>query len=112
MPTSKSGSSGTRTTAKSTTSRKSSASSRVRSNGRLVIVESPAKARTIERYLGGGYDVVASMGHIRDLPKSTMGVDLEHDFTPKYTVPRDKSKLVKELKESVGRASELILATD
>jgi DNA topoisomerase-1 len=112
MPTSKSGSSGTRTTAKSTTSRKSSASSRLRPNGRLVIVESPAKARTIERYLGAGYDVVASMGHIRDLPKSTMGVDLEHDFTPKYTVPRDKSKLVKELKESVGRATELILATD
>ncbi|MBR4157599.1 MAG: hypothetical protein IKR07_01635, partial [Oscillospiraceae bacterium] len=48
----------------------------------LVIVESPAKARTIEKYLGSGYRVTASMGHLRDLPKSTMGVDLEHDFTP------------------------------
>ena len=61
---------------------------------------------------GSGYAVTASMGHIRDLPKSTMGVDLEHDFTPKYTIPRDKSKLVKDLKERVGSANEVILATD
>jgi len=112
MPTSKTGSSGTQTTRKTTTKAKRSATSRAKSNGRLVIVESPAKARTIERYLGSGYSVTASMGHIRDLPKSTMGVDLEHDFTPKYTIPRDKSKLVKELKESVEHANELILATD
>ena len=109
MPTSKSGGSGTRSTVKLKPKAKRAPA---KSNGRLVIVESPAKARTIERYLGSGYSVTASMGHIRDLPKSTMGVDLEHDFTPKYTIPRDKSKLVKELKESVGRASELILATD
>ena len=50
----------------------------------LVIVESPAKAKTIEKYLGGGYKVVASMGHLRDLPRSKLGVDIEHDFTPEY----------------------------
>ena len=50
----------------------------------LVIVESPAKAKTIKKYLGSGYEVIASMGHIRDLPKSKMGVDKEHDFEPKY----------------------------
>jgi DNA topoisomerase I len=110
MPTSKTGGSGTRTTRKPAS--KAKRASPVKSDGRLVIVESPAKARTIERYLGRGYSVTASMGHIRDLPKSTMGVDLEHDFTPKYTVPRDKSKLVKALKESVGLATEVILATD
>jgi DNA topoisomerase I len=80
--------------------------------GRLVIVESPAKAKTIGRYLGRGYTVKASMGHIRDLPKSTLGVDVDADFTPKYLVPRDKLKTVKELKESVAAAREIILATD
>src|SRR5215207_9926594 len=59
--------------------------------GKLVIVESPAKARSIGRYLGAGYTVKASMGHIRDLPKSTMGVDVTSDFEPKYLIPRDKS---------------------
>ena len=112
MPTSKTGGSSTRTMSKTSTGKKRAPSTKAKSNGRLVIVESPAKARTIERYLGGDYSVTASMGHIRDLPKSTMGVDLEHGFSPKYTIPRDKSKLVKELKESVGRASEVILATD
>jgi DNA topoisomerase-1 len=77
-----------------------------------VIVESPAKARTIGKYLGGGYTVKASMGHVRDLPKSTLGVDVDADFTPTYLVPRDKSKLVKELKESVQNAREIYLATD
>ncbi|MDQ3524396.1 MAG: toprim domain-containing protein, partial [Chloroflexota bacterium] len=60
--------------------------------GKLVIVESPAKARTIEKYLGRGFKVKASMGHIRDLPKSKLGVDVDHDFTPQYLIPRDKSK--------------------
>jgi DNA topoisomerase-1 len=78
----------------------------------LVIVESPAKAKTIGRYLGSGYTVKASMGHVRDLPKSTMGVSAENDFEPKYLIPRDKNKLVKELKESVANAREVILATD
>ena len=80
--------------------------------GRLVIVESPAKAKTISKYLGRGYTVKASMGHIRDLPKSSLGVDVDDGFTPTYLVPRDKSKIVKELKESVERAQEVILATD
>ncbi|CAN5802142.1 hypothetical protein BH23CHL2_BH23CHL2_20510 [soil metagenome] len=79
---------------------------------RLVIVESPAKARTIGRYLGRAYDVQASMGHVRDLPKSTMGVDTEHEFEPKYLIPRDKSARVKELRKLVKNARELILATD
>ena len=81
-------------------------------SGRLVIVESPAKAKTISKYLGRGYTVKASMGHIRDLPKSTLGVDVTDDFTPKYLVPRDKVKTVKDLKESVNAAREVILATD
>jgi DNA topoisomerase-1 len=80
--------------------------------GRLVIVESPAKARTIGKYLGSGYTVKASMGHVRDLPKSTLGVDVDDNFAPTYLVPRDKSKLIKELKESVQKAREVYLATD
>ncbi|MDQ3227394.1 MAG: type I DNA topoisomerase [Chloroflexota bacterium] len=75
-------------------------------------MESPAKARTIGRYLGAGYTVKASMGHVRDLPKSTLGVDVDDNFTPTYLVPRDKSKLIKELKESVQKAREVYLATD
>ncbi|MEA2584361.1 MAG: topoisomerase [Thermomicrobiales bacterium] len=81
-------------------------------SGKLVIVESPAKAKTIGKYLGRGYTVKASMGHIRDLPKSTLGVEVEDNFAPKYLVPRDKVKVVKELKESVLHAREVILATD
>src|SRR5919112_306221 len=80
--------------------------------GRLVIVESPAKARTIGKYLGSGYTVKASMGHVRDLPKSTLGVDIDGNFAPTYLVPRDKTKLIKELKESVQKAREVYLATD
>ncbi|MBA3450597.1 MAG: type I DNA topoisomerase [Chloroflexia bacterium] len=80
--------------------------------GRLVIVESPAKARTIGKYLGSGYTVKASMGHVRDLPKSTLGVDVEDNFAPTYLVPRDKSKLIKDLKDSVQKAREVYLATD
>jgi DNA topoisomerase-1 len=79
---------------------------------KLVIVESPAKARTIGKYLGRAYSVKASMGHIRDLPKSKLGVDVEHDFVPQYLIPRDKSKTVKDLKASVQSAREVYLATD
>lgn len=78
----------------------------------LVIVESPAKARTLGRILGNSYSIKASVGHIRDLPKSQLGVDIEHDFTPKYVVPRLKSKLVKELKEAAKSATTVYLATD
>src|SRR5215211_3428757 len=96
-----------RAAAKSSTSSpktKSSIAAPGPGRGRLVIVESPAKARTIGKYLGSGYTVKASMGHVRDLPKSTLGVDVDDDFAPTYLVPRDKTKLIKELKESVQKA--------
>ncbi len=78
----------------------------------LVIVESPAKARTLARILGSSYSLKASLGHIRDLPKSQLGVDVENGFTPQYVVPREKSKMVQELKEAAKDASTVYLATD
>ena len=78
----------------------------------LVIVESPSKAKTIGKYLGPGFTVKASMGHLRDLPKSTMGVDLEHDFTPKYLPVAGKEDLIKELKKEAAKADTVYLATD
>ncbi len=78
----------------------------------LVIVESPSKAKTIGKYLGPDYVVKASMGHLRDLPKSTMGVDLEHDFTPKYLPVAGKEDLIKELKKAAAQADTVYLATD
>ncbi len=78
----------------------------------LVIVESPSKAKTIGKYLGDDYVVKASMGHLRDLPKSTMGVDLEHDFTPHYIPVRGKESLIKELKTDAEKAKTVYLATD
>ena len=78
----------------------------------LVIVESPSKAKTIGRYLGQGYTVKASMGHLRDLPKSKMGVDLEHDFTPQYIPVRGKEELIRELKKEAAKAEIVYLATD
>ena len=102
-----------KTTAKKGASTKKKATSRSRASGaKLVIVESPAKARTLERYLGRGYAVSASMGHVRDLPKSTLGVEVDGDFTPKYLIPRDKRKTVNDLKSMVQGAKEIILATD
>jgi DNA topoisomerase-1 len=80
--------------------------------GKLVIVESPAKARTVGRFLGRGYTVKASVGHVRDLYKSKLSVDVEHDFAPIYYVPRDKKKLVRELQAHVDWAEEVFLATD
>ncbi len=79
---------------------------------RLVIVESPAKARTLANILGKGYDVRASVGHVRDLPKSQLGVDVEHDFEPRYIVPKEKRDVVKALKEAAKGASVVYLATD
>ena len=79
---------------------------------RLVIVESPAKAKTIEKYLGKDYAVRASLGHVRDLPKSKLGVDVDSDFRPQYLVPRDKAKHLKALKNEAQRAREIFLATD
>ncbi|MCL0053201.1 type I DNA topoisomerase, partial [Dehalococcoidales bacterium] len=78
----------------------------------LVIVESPAKARTLSRILGKGYSLKASLGHIRDLPKGELGVDIENGFVPKYVVPRKKSKVVQELKQAANTASTVYLATD
>ena len=78
----------------------------------LVIVESPSKAKTIGRYLGPGYTVKASMGHLRDLPKSTMGVDLEGNFEPKYIPVRGKEELIKELKKASAAVDTVYLATD
>lgn len=78
----------------------------------LVIVESPAKAKTIERYLGKKYKVKASMGHVRDLPKSQMGVDVEHGFEPKYITIRGKGPVLKELKTAAKKAKKIYLAAD
>ncbi len=78
----------------------------------LVIVESPSKAKTIGKYLGPNYTVKASMGHLRDLPKSTMGVDLEHNFAPKYIPVSGKTDLIKDLKKASAEAETVYLATD
>ena len=69
----------------------------------VIIVESPAKARTLKKFLGAKYNVKASMGHIRDLPKKELGIDVEDDFKPKYEISPDKKKIVKELKELVHK---------
>ena len=78
----------------------------------LVIVESPAKAKTIKKYLGKDFEVVASVGHIRDLPKSKLGVDIDHNFEPQYENKREKSALIKELKAQAKKADTVYLATD
>ena len=79
---------------------------------KLVIVESPAKAKTIGKYLGRGYKVTASMGHVRDLPASTLGIDVENGYTPKYITIKGKQKLVKELKAEAKKCDGVLLATD
>ena len=79
---------------------------------KLVIVESPAKAKTIKKYLGSDFDVVASMGHVRDLPENRLSVDVKKDFKPKYEVIKGKEKLVEELKEAADKSDEIFLATD
>lgn len=79
---------------------------------KLVIVESPAKAKTIKKYLGSGYEVVASMGHVRDLPKARLCVDVKNDFAPKYAIIKGKEKLVSELKEAASESDTVYLATD
>ncbi|MGH2366081.1 MAG: type I DNA topoisomerase [Chloroflexota bacterium] len=78
----------------------------------LVVVESPTKARTLEKFLGRDFQVRASLGHVRDLPKSSLGVDVEHDFSPKYLIPLDKRKIVKDLKDLAGHAGQVFIATD
>ena len=78
----------------------------------LVIVESPAKVKTIKKFLGSNYEVMASNGHVRDLPKSQMGVDLEHDFEPKYITIRGKGEILAGLRKEVKKADKIYLATD
>ncbi|MGH7683512.1 MAG: type I DNA topoisomerase, partial [Vulcanimicrobiaceae bacterium] len=78
----------------------------------LIIVESPTKARTIKKFLPGRYAVKASVGHVRDLPKSTLGVDVDHGFTPKYLTIKGKGDIIKELRSAVRTASDVYLATD
>ena len=103
----------TKTTAKQVAT-KSSNGKKVRSgNGKpLVIVESPAKARTIGKFLGDGYQVLASVGHVRDLLKSQLSVDVENDFTPKYRVPNEKKELVSEITATAAHSKKVYLATD
>lgn len=78
----------------------------------LVIVESPAKAKTIKKFLGANYEVIASNGHVRDLPKSTMGIDIANDYEPKYITIRGKGDLLAELRKAVKKADKIYLATD
>ncbi|GIW61986.1 MAG: DNA topoisomerase 1 [Patescibacteria group bacterium] len=78
----------------------------------LVIVESPTKARTISRYLGNGYEIKFSMGHIMDLPKNRLGVDIEHNFTPQYEIISGKKQIISELKSAAKKADKVYLATD
>ncbi|EKD43217.1 MAG: hypothetical protein ACD_72C00406G0001 [uncultured bacterium] len=78
----------------------------------LVIVESPAKAKTISKFLGKNFVVKSSFGHVRDLPKSKMGIDIEHNFEPQYINSRDKSKVIKELKEAAKKNKDILFATD
>src|SRR5688572_2177426 len=79
---------------------------------KLVIVESPAKAKTIQKYLGGDFIVKSSYGHVRDLPKSTLGVDVDNDFEPEYVVPVKARKQVAELTKAAAKAKAIYFATD
>ncbi len=97
---------------KVTKSARGSSTKRAAAIERLVIVESPTKARTMDRFLGKGYVVRASKGHVRDLLKSRLSVDVEHDFQPRYTIPKERRPIVKQLKEEAARAREVYLATD
>src|SRR5437867_9730162 len=78
----------------------------------LVVVESPAKAKTINKYLGRDYKVVASMGHVRDLPKNKLGVDVDQDFEPEYVIIPARLKVLKELKEAAKLVGDIFVATD
>lgn len=97
---------------KKTRAKKAQAKKEGKRSGKLVIVESPAKAKTVGRFLGRGYTVRASVGHVRDLLRSQLSVDVDNHFTPKYRVPNEKRDVVKELKKLAQGASEIYLATD
>ncbi|MEK7154259.1 MAG: toprim domain-containing protein, partial [Patescibacteria group bacterium] len=78
----------------------------------LILVESPTKSRTIQKFVGPDYKVLASFGHVRDLPKSSLGVDVKHNFKPKYVVPPKAKRVIAELKDAVAKSDDVILATD
>ncbi len=78
----------------------------------LLVVESPAKAKTIKRYLGADFQVAPSVGHVMDLPKSKLGVDIEHDFKPEYHVIQGKAKIIEDLKKAAKNKDNIYLATD
>ena len=78
----------------------------------LVIVESPAKVKTIKKFLGANYEVAASNGHVRDLPKSSLGIDVEHGYEPKYITIRGKGDILANLRKEVKKAEKIYLATD
>ena len=94
------------------TRRKASKKKAKKRRGKLIIVESPAKARTVGRIMGKGYSVTASVGHVRDLLRSQLSVDVENDFTPKYRVPNEKRDIVKGIKADSAKAAEVFIATD
>lgn len=100
------------TAAKKTSKAKTTAKKTSGKKKNLVIVESPAKAKTIKKYLGSGYSVTASMGHLRDLPKSQLGVDVENNFEPKYITIRGKGDLIASLKKEAKKSDKIYLATD
>jgi DNA topoisomerase-1 len=99
-------------TGKRKTNKRAKKKKTVRRSGNLVIVESPTKARTIGRYLGRGYKVMSSVGHVRDLLRSRLSVDVENEFQPEYRVPNEKRETVKELKAASMKAKRIFLATD
>ncbi|HEX8907578.1 MAG TPA: DNA topoisomerase, partial [Anaeromyxobacteraceae bacterium] len=107
-----------KTEEKTTTKRKAptrtgkGAAARKGSGPSLVVVESPAKAKTIKKYLGRGFDVKASVGHVKDLPKSKIGVDIENGFAPAYDVIKGKAKVLSEIKRAAKNADRVFLATD
>ena len=78
----------------------------------LIIVESPAKAKTIERILGSNYKVLASMGHLRDLPQRTLGVDVENDFKPEYVNSAERADVIENLQKEANKSKDILLATD
>lgn len=99
-------------TAKKTAARKTAGGASARDGGTLVIVESPAKAKTIEKYLGSKYKVLASMGHLIDLPKSRIGVDTEHGFEPEYLTIRGRASILKDLQKAAKKSKAILLASD
>ena len=95
-----------------TSEKKKTSKSAKSKNQTLIIVESPAKAKTIEKYLGSGYTVRASMGHLIDLPKSRIAVDVENNFQPEYITVRGRAKILKELQKEAKKSTSVLLASD